>query len=135
MQPLKKDIRSPVKPLQQLARRYMERRQLYEKMNYNKDIISNEKVNGDDDIQLISKIINEKGGPLTSTTKYPQYKGVKTAKFTLGINIQDNCVQMENKDIVVIESIATSKLNESEVVIIGRKYKTLSNVFQLLCAS
>lgn len=31
---------------------------------------------------------------------------------------------MENKDTVIIESIATSGLNESEVVIVGRKYKT-----------
>lgn len=42
---------------------------------------------------------------------------------------------MENKDIVIIEAIATSKHNESEVVIVGRKYKTLSNIFQSPCES
>jgi len=134
MQPLKKDIRSPVKPLQQLARRYMERRNFYDKIDSTKHDISDEnQLNGD--IQLLGKPMFKNGGPLTSITKYPQYKRVKTTNFTIGTNMQDCCVQMDNKDIVIIESIATSIFSDSEVVIVGRKYKTLCNIFDSPCES
>lgn len=134
MQPLKKDIRSPVKPLQQLARRYMERRNFYNKIALTKHDISDEnQLNGD--IQLLGKPMFKNGGPLTSITKYPQYKRVKTTNFTIGTNMQDCCVQMDNKDIVIIESIATSIFSDSEVVIVGRKYKTLCNIFDSPCES
>lgn len=42
---------------------------------------------------------------------------------------------MDNKDIVIIESIVTSIFNDSEVVIVGRKYKTLCNIFDSPCES
>lgn len=134
MQPLKKDIRSPVKPLQQLARRYMERRNFYDKIALTERDISDEnQSNGD--VKLLGKAIFENGGPLTSTTNYPQYKRVKITNFTIGTNRQDCCVQMDNNDIVIIESIATSTFNDSEVVIVGRKYKTLCNIFESPCES
>lgn len=103
IQLLKNDIKSLVKPLQQLARRCMERRHFYDKIALTKhDTSDKNKLSGD--VKLFSKASFENGGPLTSTTKYPQYKRVKTTNFTIGTNIQDCCVQMDNKDLVVIES-------------------------------
>lgn len=59
---------------------------------------------------------------------------LKTEKFVLKINKADNCVGMINGDIVIIENIVTSKLNE-KILIIGRKFEKLEHFFNIPCLS
>lgn len=76
-----------------------------------------------------------KNRPLTlDAANKPQFTGWKTNQFILKLNNCDNCVKMKNNDIVVIENIATSKL-DGNVIIIGRKYDKLSEFFDKPCLS
>lgn len=64
----------------------------------------------------------------------PQYTGWKILNFVLKLNKADSCVKMCNNNIVLIENIATSKL-DNEVIIIGQKFNRLKNFFDTPCSS
>jgi len=49
--------------------------------------------------------------------------------FFLKLNKADNCVQMKNNDVVLIEKITTSKCDNS-VVLIRWKFSKLTNFFE-----
>lgn len=70
-----------------------------------------------------------KNRPLTENSCDPQFTGWKMTNFVLKLNKADNYVKMQNNDIVLIENIATSKCDNS-VVIIGRKFSKLTNFFE-----
>jgi len=76
-----------------------------------------------------------KNRPITIDGCEPYYVGWKTDKFVLKINKADNCVRMINGDMVIIENIVTSKLNENIILIIGRKFEKLENFFNKPCLS
>lgn len=123
MQPMKKKIRTGVKPLQQLIRRYSEDRIFFSKKEeLNKHI-------GPLSVQCKFKI-----RPTTTDGCEPYYAGWRTDKFVLKINKADNCVRMINGDIVIIENIVTSKFNEN-ILIVGRKFEKLENFFNIPCLS
>lgn len=119
MQPLKKKIKSGVKPLQQLVRRYAEEKILWH----------NQKLKPENCNSSINYQCKIKNRPLIENSCDPQFTGWKMPNFVLKLNKADNCVKMQNNDIVVIENIATSKCDNS-VVIIGRKFSKLTNFFE-----
>jgi len=71
---------------------------------------------------------------MTDDASDPQYTGWRTKQFAVKLNSCDNCVKMVNGDIVVVENIATSKL-ENDILIIGRKYEKLTTYFDSPCSS
>lgn len=124
MQPLKKKIKSGVKPLQQLVRRYAEDKVLWQKENLEPNIF----------IGPFKYQCKNKNRPFTEYDCEPQHTGWKMNNFILKLNMADNCVKMVNNDIVPIENIATSK-SDNEVVIIGRKFLSLTKYFDKPCSS
>lgn len=123
MQPLKRDVRTGVKPLQQLIRRYEERRAY--KLNVNQTQLCKEgPIN----------TICQSDRPLISGTGLPHYTGWRFDGFTVKINLADSCVKLKNGLIILIENIATSKKN-NETVIIGRRYEKKENFFTEPCQS
>lgn len=123
MQPLKKDIRSGQKPLQQLINRCAERRVL--NVNINKFLKE-----GPFNAHCLKSVTK----PLLSTTSDPQYTGWRFTNYIIKLNFSDNCVEMKNGDIVQIENIATSNI-DSNVVIIGRCFEKIDDYFEHPCKS
>lgn len=124
MQPLKKKIKNSVKPLQQLAHRYAESRllQTYKKVdppNFDCPIITQTK---------------NKNRPLLPEACEPQYTGWKHKHFIIKLNNGNNCFELENGDVVVIENIATSKVKQT-LLVIGRRFTKLSDFFTTPCSS
>lgn len=123
MQPLKRKIKNGVKPLQQLVRRYAE-----EKIcQLNRE---DKKINIGP-LKMQNKLQNL---PITENGCEPQFTGWMTEKFVLKLNKADSCVKMKNGDIVLIENLVTSKLDRS-ILIIGRKYETVKEFFNMPCSS
>lgn len=96
MQPLKRDVRTGVKPLQQLIRRYEERRAY--KLNVNQTLLCKEgPING----------VCQSDRPLIFGTGFPQHTGWRFDSYTVKINSADSCVKLKNGSIIMIENIAT----------------------------
>jgi len=123
MQPLKKKIKSGTKPLQQLVRRYAEGKKYQLNINENKICLG--------PIKMQHKLKNR---PMTQDVCEPQFAGWKTEKFILKLNEANNCVKMKNSDIVLIDNIATSQLDQS-ILIIGRKFEKVVEYFNIPCSS
>lgn len=128
MQPLKKKIKTGMKPLQQLTRRYAERRAFY---NYEKS--------NPDELKSIYGPINthckQIFRPVIDDSCLPHYSGWKTTDgLILKIDGANNCVEMINGNIVEIENIATRKSDKS-IIIIGRCYENLNYFFNNPCSS
>lgn len=124
MQILKKDVRSGHKVLEQLIHRYSERRALkFTRFKQFSDIEGPLKTFCKDNNRL-----------LVPGTGNPQYSGWKTTNFKIKLNTADSCIQLKNGQIVLIENIATSKAT-NEVVIIGRSYEKLEDLFLTPCKS
>jgi len=121
MQPLKKDIRSGQKPLQQLINRCAERRVL--NVNIEKFLKK-----GPFNAHCLKSVTK----PLLSTTNDPQYTGWRFTNYIIKLNLSDNCVEMKNGDIVKIENIATSNI-DLNVVIIGRCFEKIDDYFEHPC--
>jgi len=126
MQPLKKKIKSGVKPLQQLVRRYTEDQILFKDENQN----SNKNSLGP--INYRCKLKNR---PMTNDVFEPQFTGWRMKRFVIKLNSSDNCVKMKNNDVVLIENIASSKLDTNNIMIIGRKFNTIKKFFEKPCSS
>lgn len=124
MQPLKKKIKSGVKPLQQLVRRYTEDQILFKDENQKSK-------NSLGPINYRCKLKNR---PMTNDVFEPQFTGWRMKRFVIKLNSSDNCVKMKNNDVVLIENIASSKL-DANIMIIGRKYNTIKNFFEKPCSS
>lgn len=73
--------------------------------------------------------------PLTLNSSTPQYTGWKTDKFSIKINNADNCVEMKNGSFVLLENIATSKIDTYKILVIGRCYEKIQNFFTTPCSS
>lgn len=125
MQPLKKKIKNGVKPLQQLARRYTEYKLLREHRQLNESKF-------DYPIKVSCK---NKNRPLLQEACDPQYSGWKHKHFTVKLNDANNCFELENGDIIVIENIATSKINKDMMLVIGRRFTKLLDFFTTPCSS
>lgn len=98
MQPLKRDVRTGVKPLQQLIRQYEERRAYT--LNVNQTQLCKEgPINA----------VCQSDRPLISGIGFPLYTGWRFDGYTVKINLADSCVKLKNGLITVIENIATSK--------------------------
>lgn len=123
MQPLKAKVRSGAKPLQQIVQRYAEER-----------ILSCSAIPKSINLGPINVQTKSKNKPMTDDASDPQYTGWRSKQFAMKLNSCDNCVKMINGDIVVVENIATSKL-ENDILIIGRKYDKLTTYFDSPCSS
>jgi len=124
MQPLKKKIKSGMKPLQQLVRRYAEEKKICQ-LNKNENKICLGPVN------MQHKLKNR---PMIQDVCEPQFTGWKTEKFVLKLNKANNCVKMKSGDLVLIDNIATSQLDQS-ILIIGRKFVKVVEYFNIPCSS
>jgi len=124
MQPIKKDIRSGHKPLQQLMRRYGERRAFKFKSQI-------ETCQQHGPIKAHCKVKNR---PLLPEISYPQYTGWQLLNFKIKINDADCCVKVKSGQMVSIENIATLT-KTGEIVIIGRAYNSLKDLFLSPCKS
>jgi len=124
MQLLKKKIKNGVEPLQQLARRYTE----YKLLREHKQIYESK---FDYPIKVSCK---KKNIPLLQEAGDPQYSGWKNQHFTAKLNDADNCFEMENGDVIVIENIATSKITKN-LLVIGRRFTKLLDFFTTPCSS
>lgn len=124
MQPIKKKVRSGMKPLHQLVNRFAEHRINHMSSQRNQNIHSSGPINAHCTFKV---------RPLTSNACTPQYTGWKTDKFSIKIN--DSCIEMKNGSFVLIENIATSKTNENNILIIGRFFKKVKDFFTTPCSS
>ncbi|CAI6342721.1 unnamed protein product [Macrosiphum euphorbiae] len=75
-----------------------------------------------------------KNRPLIQDVCEPQFTGWKTEKFVLKLNKANNCVKMKSGDLVLIDNIATSQLDQS-ILIIGRKFEKVVEYFNIPCSS
>jgi len=125
---LKKKIKTGMKPLQQLTRRYSERR-----LNYDY-----EKSNPEDLKSFCGPInthCKETNTPMVDDSCTPQYSEWRTLDgLVLKIDDANNCVKMLNGNIVEIENIATKKSDQSTIVI-GRCYEKFNDFFHNPCSS
>ncbi|XP_046403542.1 uncharacterized protein LOC124169102 isoform X1 [Ischnura elegans] len=122
MQKLKRLIRSPNKPLEQVIRRYSE-------LTYNET--EGQKLNHN--FPSYSSVHNE--GPLLSNccvTK--QYKEVKFQNFRLSTSKPNNVCGLSSGDILVVDNIVYC-LKSKEMVVIGRTYQDRDNFYSLPCES
>lgn len=126
MQPLKKKIKSGFKPLQQLIRRYTE-----EKMT---ELNSKHESKSESTYGPFNAKFKLKHRPITIDSGDPQFTGWKMEKYILKLNNGDNCILMNNNDIVIVENIATSKSNK-KILIIGRKFNKVAEFFNKPCPS
>lgn len=78
----------------------------------------------------INNLCKLKNRPFTENRCEPQFTGWKMPNFILKLNKADNCVKMKNNDVVLIENIATSKFDNSIILIIGRKFNKLTTFFE-----
>lgn len=63
----------------------------------------------------------------------PQYSGWRTsAGLVLKINGTNNCVELSNGNIVIVENII-NRITDQSVIIIGKCYERLTDFFQSPC--
>lgn len=113
--------------VRQLAHRYAEEKaiqisNLNKKTNFS---IHNGPLNCDSANQL---------RPLISEVQKPQFTGWRLPNMILKLNNADNCVELIKGDIVVIDNIATSSVN-NDIMIVGRKYENVGSFFNFPCNS
>ncbi|XP_043279868.1 uncharacterized protein [Venturia canescens] len=126
MQTLKKMVRKPDKPLQQIARRYGEIQTAKTTCSDNNEI--------SDDLNLIASSSHNEG-PLPESCCNPQYKIIRSSKFTIRAGGQaDSCCILKNGDIFTVSNIATCR-DTQELMIIGRKLAFEDNFFNIPCPS
>lgn len=114
-----------MKPLQQLACRFAEMRA----NNVNTQQNSIIKISGP-----LNARCTLKERPLTANVCMPQYTGWRINGFSIKISA-DNCVKMKDGSLVVLENIATSKTDENNIVVIGRRYQQIKELFKTPCSS
>jgi len=127
MQPIKKQIKSGMKPLQQFVHRYAEEKAI-QITNFNKNSTFSTH-NG----PLKCRLTNQKR-PLISEVQNPQFTGWRLSNMILKLNSADNCVQLMKGGIVVIENIATTSVT-NDIMIVGREYENVGSFFNFPCNS
>jgi len=127
MQPIKKQIRSGMKPLQQLVHRYAEEKSI-QISNFNKNSTFSTH-NGP-----LKYHSTNQHRPLISGVQNPQFTGWRLSNMILKLNSADNCVQLIKGSIVAIENIAMSSVN-NDIMIVGREYENVGSFFNFPCNS
>ncbi|XP_022160042.1 uncharacterized protein LOC111026297 [Myzus persicae] len=127
MQPLKKKIKTGVRPLQQLARRYAEKRAYSSYMLTNQ---SKESCYGPIKLQNVNQ-----NRPMLPDVCEPQYTGWKNESFSLKLDKANSCIKLISGAYVLVENIATSSKDNSTICIIGRQFEKLSSFFNKPCDS
>ncbi|KAJ1522145.1 hypothetical protein ONE63_002456 [Megalurothrips usitatus] len=118
---LKKLLRKGEKPLQQLSRRYEEK-----KLKYVKSKI-------DSSGCLLSG--RHTDGPLPASCMNPQYSSYQcNGKFSLGLQQAENCCFLQDGSIVVVDNFATDRKSKGTAVI-GRKFLSQKSLFSFPCDS
>lgn len=129
MQPLKKDIRSGMRPLQQLSRRYEEKRV----SNVMKSYKQYQTRIGPINCYYSNK---NKLRPMVGNAIEPQYTGWRMKILSIKLNEADKCVKILNTgEFVVIENIATDRTDKSKILIVGRHYEKMIDFFIQPCKS
>lgn len=119
---LRKWCRKPHAPLQQIYRR------VAESSNANGHPLP--KIPTDSTIQVSQKNHNGPLPTLTQLNNIIQYKLLRTAKFTLGINDHDNCCILADSTICIVRNILTSDNgNELNYHLIVNKYDNVQSWF------
>lgn len=120
---IKRLLRSPNKPLQQLGKRVIEKRKLsLVSPKLNKNTVS-----------LLTPVIStaHSNGPDLSCNGI-QYNEVKGSNFCLKTNSSDNCIMLKNGDILLCKNyICTS----DDVLFIGQKFSKQRSFFKIPCKS
>lgn len=120
MQQLKKMVRKPSQPLQQVIRRIVEE-------NHTLKPIKNTNNN------LPELLMEHSDGPLISTCHPPQYKKFKTTEYCLNINkIADRFVELQNKTIIEIKNFV---FHDKSAVIVGYRYSLQNDFYNKPCKS
>lgn len=118
-----------MKPLQQLIHRYAERRAIYASA----DNVCQSSKRHYGPINVQGKKTNR---PMLSNFCEPQYTGWRTQyDFSIKLDNANNCVKMSNNDIVLIENIATKSSNLNCIIVIGRHFEKLTELFNVPCSS
>lgn len=122
LQEIKKLIRKPNLPLQQIIRRYKEKIDC-ESSSHDAMLTSK--------LQMSSIHSN---GPLLENCGDPQYSVAQNKYFRINLTEKDSCVQMQNDDIIAVKNICFNcQLNS--LVFIGQKYKNVSDLYKVPCQS
>lgn len=122
MQELKKKIRKSAKPLEQVARRISEEKNLSKILN---------NANTDSDIQLLMK---HHSGPLVNEfNTLNQFKKFKTKTYCLNISkTADRFILLKNDTIVEVKNIIS---NSSHIALLGFRYNKSKSFFLKPCDS
>lgn len=116
MQSLKKLIRKPKQPLQQVVKRLSEKKKC--------EFIKEEKLSAKFQFEQCHK-----NGPLPENCSNPQYKVARNEKIIVSSGVRDNCLKMVNGSIVRVENICYSEKQE-KIVIVGREYSKVSSIYK-----
>ena len=122
---LKKFLKTNDKPLQQLARRLIER-------SYFEHLSFREEVRDLSSVIRFSK--RHSSGPLVPNCTGIQYRRAeKSGCWFLQCNGYDNCVFLSDLSVIVVSNFV--QLNNGTQLIIGRKYLTRVPLYKLPCSS
>lgn len=128
MQILKKSIRKADRPLQQVVRRYIEKKN-------NSDVLLSPTISSHSVLAHPNLMLLHHDGPLVSDCSSPQYKIVKYNGITLKVGtLADSCCGLNCGAIVTIKNIAYCT-NLKIPVIIGREFLEKEDLFKIPCPS
>lgn len=116
---IKPAVRCPLHPLVQVAKRYYE---IKENRLHNPPI----------DHQLETCQGEHKNGPTVHDVACLQYKTYNHNKFVLKICSPDNCVMLNDGQVVLIENVIK---DDSGIRLVGRTFKYFEDMFQSPCLS
>lgn len=125
LQTLKKMLRKPDKPLQQIVRRCIEKESLSTPLS---------SVSSHSDVYP-HLILLHTDGPLVSNCINPQYKVIKYNEMTLKVGtLADNCCGLNTGAIICIENVAFCR-KRNIPMIIGYEFLEKEDLFSVPCAS
>ncbi|KAL1516234.1 hypothetical protein ABEB36_000153 [Hypothenemus hampei] len=120
---LKKFIRKPEKPLQQLVNRHKELQ--------SKCLSKNNKKENEIELKY-----QHNYGPLLPdliSDNFKQYKYIKINKYIINCDKKnDNVIMLSNKIIILVLNVIK---NNNDIIILGKKYKIISSIYNKPCES
>ncbi|CAL1282894.1 unnamed protein product [Larinioides sclopetarius] len=116
---MKKLLRTPHKPLQQICKRLLENKELYEHQKIRERAL----------IPLSSTL--HFSGP-TLNCQGMQYKEIEGYNFKLKVKTGDNCIMLKNDKIILVQNFIC---NEAQLLIIGQEFLHKTSFYSKPCES